>query len=139
MEAVPQLSAEQVAAYHRDGFLIHRAALTSQQAERARWLTEHDPALRPKGNANYDHALLETGSDGLLKPLKTMLAHAQYSPEDEVCSAWGASARLVAPLEQLFDGAVRHYYSILMTKTPMSGGCEWDNHAALAPLKNPAT
>jgi ectoine hydroxylase-related dioxygenase (phytanoyl-CoA dioxygenase family) len=118
------LSAQQVASFHESGFLIVRGVLTPEQAERTRRITEADPRLMPKGNANFDEDAAAAARDG--SEMKTLLAHADYSPEDEACSAWGASSRLVGPLEQLFGGPARHYYSILMCKTPQSGG--WEYH-----------
>lgn len=119
------LTGAQIESWDRDGFLIVRGALTAAQADQARLLTMADPLLaaRAHSNANYDD---EQHGGGRALPLKTMLSHAEFSPVDEVCSAWCASARLVAPLEQLFRDNVCHYYSILMRKDPQTGG--WIYH-----------
>ena len=119
------LTAAQLASWDADGFLIVRGALTPAQAEQARQLTVADPLLAANahGNANWDE---RHGQGQLALPLKTVLSHADFSPADEVCSAWCASSRLVAPLEQLFRGRAVHFYSILMRKEPQTGG--WIYH-----------
>ena len=123
----PALSADAVAQFHRDGFLVVRSAVPPEEAERLRQITVQDPALnQPKANANFVEEPLTNGTSSLPKPLKTMLSHAQYSPCDDAYSAWGVSRRVIEPLEALFGGPARHYYSILMTKYPMTGG--WEYH-----------
>lgn len=118
------LDAGAIAQFHRDGFLIHRAVISPENAERLRLIAVRDPNLnQPKANSNFVEGEEE---DELPTPLKTMLSHAQYSPGDEAVSAWGVSRRVIAPLEALFGGPARHYYSILMTKYPMTGG--WEYH-----------
>ena len=123
------LSREQIDAWDRDGFLICRSVLSPQQAEVARQITLVDPTLAAAatGNANYDGSEQHDGAaaaaeSGLPPPLKTVLSHAEFSPSDDVCSAWAASARVLRPLEQLFRSPVAHYYSILMRKEPNTGG-----------------
>lgn len=125
------LTNEQIARWERDGFLICRAVLSADQVELARQVTMVDPTLAAsaKSNANYadDKPLAGTARDPnaagrLPMPLKTVLSHAEFSPSTDVVSAWGASARVVRPLEQLFRSPVAHYYSILMRKEPNTGG-----------------
>jgi ectoine hydroxylase-related dioxygenase (phytanoyl-CoA dioxygenase family) len=123
------LSREQIDAWDRDGFLICRSVLSPQQAEVARQITLVDPTLAAAatGNANYYGSEQHDGAaaaaeSGLPPPLKTVLSHAEFSPSDDVCSAWAASARVLRPLEQLFRSPVAHYYSILMRKEPNTGG-----------------
>ena len=144
------LSADDVAAWDRDGFLIVRGVLTPEQAEEARQIAVVDPVLAAaaKGNNNYaeteeEHEKMSAAVAAVAAaeteptPLKTVLSHADFSPGDEVCSAWGASARLVQPLAQLFRAPVKHYYSIFMRKEPQTGG--WIYHQDCAPPAPPAS
>ena len=55
----------------------------------------------------------------------TVLSHASFSPREDVVSAWAASKRLTQPLEAIWGGPIRHYYSILMRKDPGTGGWQW--------------
>ena len=44
---------------------------------------------------------------------------------DDVFGALARSARIVEPLEQLFDDEVSHYYTLNMRKDPNTGGWQW--------------
>lgn len=133
------LSADDLTAWERDGFLIVRGVLTPEQTEEARQIAVVDPVLAAaaKGNNNFAETEEElelvsatvaaaASEETAPLPLKTVLSHADFSPSDEVCSAWGASSRLVQPLAQLFRAPVKHYYSIFMRKEPHTGG--WIYH-----------
>ena len=96
-----------------------------QEANRARRIAVADPVLKQRAKPNENYACGGSSGDraggssaaeaegrsvtGQPKPLKTVLSHAEFRPSDEVCSAWGVSARVVRPLEQLFRGPARHY------------------------------
>eukprot|EP01047_Picozoa_sp_COSAG01_P017175 COSAG01_NODE_903_length_12848_cov_7.966899_4_plen_305_part_00 len=136
--ALPQQS---VARFHRDGYLRLPSVLSGSEADRVRQIVMRDPKCRPKGNSNFIEATTtpsvaaslvgRAAADGgqedpLPEPPKTMLSHTSFSPHDEACSAWGCSRRVIAPLEALLGGTARHYYSILMAKTPHTGG--WEYH-----------
>ena len=112
-----------VDAYHRDGYVIIRSLLSAEEAERAARLTRLEPALaEPKRNRNF---VANDGAGSGAGAVETLLAKADFHPEHDVVSAWASSRRLVEPIEAIWGGAVRHYYSILMRKDPGTGGWEW--------------
>jgi ectoine hydroxylase-related dioxygenase (phytanoyl-CoA dioxygenase family) len=137
-------TAADVAAYHRDGYVILRGALTSDEAARADRLTRADPALAATGvieaaqidggsteasgehtNKNFDGDVAAYRAEHGTEPLETVLQHAAFNPTADAVSAWGSSRRLTDPISQIWGGPVRHYYSILMPKDPGTGGWQW--------------
>ena len=92
-----------------DGFLILPNLIDQAQIEQILRIWRADPQLASeiKENENFD------GDEGL----RTRLAYRPHLTDD----AYGAlarSARLVAPMEQVFSASMQHYYTLNMQKDP---------------------
>ena len=122
---MPAITQAEVDAYRRDGYVIVRSLLSPVEAERVARLTRLEPALATrKRNRNFADAS-EYESEHGVAAVETLLSSAEFKPGHDVVSAWASSRRLVEPLEAIWGGPVRHYYSILMPKDPGTGGWQW--------------
>ncbi len=116
------LTPEQIHHFQTHGYLIVESLYTPEEASHIRQIAESDPqiAAQAKSNSNYDE-----DSKNPSKDIDTRLV---YTPNlaDDTYSAIAQSQRLTAPLEQLFDDQVRHYYHLKTIKNPHTGG--WQYH-----------
>lgn len=109
------ISGEQTQRFAEDGYLILEGLIEPEVIELALRIAKEDPRLTAEisANKNYEDEGLDT--------------RLIYRPEltDDVFGALARSARIVEPLEQLFDDEVTHYYTLNMRKDPDSGGWQW--------------
>ncbi len=105
----------QIGQFHRDGYLIVRNCVPTEQAARIRRIAEADPRLQAdaKFNQNYE-------GEGV----GTRLVY-RGQLDDDTYSAYARSQYLVDPMQQLFGDAIRHYYHLQMLKDPQTGGWQW--------------
>ena len=110
------IGSEQVQRFAEDGYLILEELIDPDVVELALRIAKEDPSLAAeiKGNKNYEG---EGGMDTRL------IYRAELT--DDVFGALARSARIVEPLEQLFDDAASHYYTLNMRKDPNTGGWQW--------------
>jgi len=108
------LTAEQRAAYERDGYVIVRKLFDDEEIELLRTAIETDPSLR---SSFYDRRDAEGKS--------TRMAIWNH-PGDSVYGLAARSRRVVDTMEDLLGGEVYHYHSKLTAKEPLDGGAgEW--------------
>ncbi len=112
-----RLASEQVAAYHRDGYLIVRNFLSSAETEKLGGIAIGDDAMNRHAFDLNDR----TGK-------KTRLT-LWYQPGDDAYGLLTRSRRMVASVDTLMEGrsAVCHFHSKLMQKEPRVGGA-WEWH-----------
>ena len=112
-----QLTAEQIAAYHRDGYLIVRDFLNAREVQKLQIIAFEDGAIRK-------HAFDLNDQSG--KKTKLTL---WYSPGNDAYGLLTKSQRMVGSADKLLDGtsAVCHFHSKLMQKEPKVGGA-WEWH-----------
>ncbi|MBQ43404.1 MAG: phytanoyl-CoA dioxygenase family protein [Gemmatimonadetes bacterium] len=110
------IGSEQVQRFAEDGYLILEELIDPEVVELALRIAKEDPSLvaEIKDNKNYEG---EGGMDTRL------IYRAELT--DDVFGALARSARIVEPLEQLFDDAASHYYTLNMRKDPNTGGWQW--------------
>jgi ectoine hydroxylase-related dioxygenase (phytanoyl-CoA dioxygenase family) len=111
----PALTAQQVTDFHRDGYLIVRALLDSEEADILREAARADHALQQHAHG------IEDGEGG-----RAQLALWNKAGED----LWGGIARcerIVNAMEQLLGDEVYHYHSKMSIKEPRVGGA-WAWH-----------
>ena len=109
------LSSDELAAFERDGYLIVRAFLDSEEADILRRAAKADAAFQKNA---YD---LKDPEGGVAK-----LVLWNKAGED----LWGSLARcerLVNAMEQLLGDEVYHYHSKMSIKEPFTGGA-WGWH-----------
>lgn len=113
----PNLSAEQVAAYHRDGYLIIPALFNGEEITRLHSVATEDSAI---SQHSYDL------NDQSGKRTKLAL---WFTPGDDIYGLLTRSERMVNSVNQLLDGTapVCHFHSKLMQKEPRVGGA-WEWH-----------
>ncbi len=109
------LSAEQVKTFHRDGYLVIRALLDSEEALMTLTAARQDEAMRI-------HAMEVSDTKGRSTNL-SLWNH----PGDDIYGAICRSRRVVDSMEQLLDDEVYHYHSKLSAKQPKVGGA-WEWH-----------
>lgn len=101
--------------FERDGFLILRDRIEATDIEQILRIWRADPQLVMKENANFD------GDDGI----RTRLAYRQ-DLGDDAYGALARSARVVEPIEHIYNSTILHYYTLNMQKDPGTGG--WEYH-----------
>lgn len=109
------LSENQIAAFHRDGFIIASFLLDAEEIEMLR-----ETAIR-------DHVLIDAAfgtRDATGKPVKLSLWN---HPGDDIYGMVGRSRRVVDAMEQLLGDEVYHYHSKMILKEPNVGGA-WEWH-----------
>lgn len=111
------LSPQQIADYHRDGYLIVKNFLGPEEVSRLYKIAIEDDAVRKHAFDLND----QTGK-------KTKLT-LWYKPGDDAYGMLTKSKRMVASADKLMDGdsAVCHFHSKLMQKEPKVGGA-WEWH-----------
>ncbi len=112
-----QLTAEQIAVYLRDGYLVVRNFLNGQEMQKLQAIAFEDGAMRK-------HAFDLNDQSG--KKTKLTL---WYSPGNDAYGLLTRSKRMVESADKLLDGvsAVCHFHSKLMQKEPKVGGA-WEWH-----------
>src|SRR6201985_3667623 len=112
-----QLTAEQAAAYEKDGYVIVKNFLDHQEVDKLYGIAIEDTTLRK-------HAFDLNDQSG--KKTKLTL---WYTPGDDAYGLLTKSSRMVNSAGKLMDGdsAVCHFHSKLMQKEPKIGGA-WEWH-----------
>jgi len=109
------LTADDAAAFARDGYVIKRGFLAGDEIELVRSMIETDPAIRR-------NVLKIADGDGG----STALALWNH-PGNDVFGAIARSERIAGGAEMLLGGEVYHYHSKLTMKMPGHGG-RWEWH-----------
>lgn len=112
-----KLTAEQVAAYHRDGYLVIRNFLQQEEVSKLYHIATDDDTM---SKHSYDV------NDSTGKKSKLAL---WFTPGDDAYGLLTRSERMVDSVNQLLDGdaPVCHFHSKLMQKEPKVGGA-WEWH-----------
>lgn len=129
MSALP-LSAEELAAYQRDGYLLARKLFDAEEMNLLLAYARQDEALTASAYGRRD----STGRE-------TRLALWNH-PGEDLYAMFSRSPRIVDRMEQLLGGEVYHYHSKMMLKQPFVGGAwewhqdygYWYNNGCLFPL-----
>ena len=109
------LTADQVAAFHRDGYLVVEGLL---DAEETRLLDEA---------ARKDERMQRAAMDVRDTAGRRANLSLWNQPGDDIYGAIARSERVVNAMEQLLGGEVYHYHSKLSAKEPRVGGA-WEWH-----------
>lgn len=109
------LSIEQIAAFHRDGYILVRSLFDNEEANILRETAKADAAF--KKNA-YD---LKDGEGGATKLVLW------NKVGEDVYGTVARSPRIVDAMEQLLGDEVYHYHSKMSIKEPLTGGA-WSWH-----------
>ncbi|MBC8869463.1 MAG: phytanoyl-CoA dioxygenase family protein [Planctomycetes bacterium] len=109
------LTAEQIAQFHRDGYLFVEDFLDQEETQLLQQACRSDDVLQ-------DHAMGVMDASGRRTNL-TLWNH----PGDDIYGAIARSERTVNATEQLLDDEVYHYHSKLSAKQPQVGGA-WEWH-----------
>jgi ectoine hydroxylase len=108
-------TAEQSAAYERDGFVLVRGLFDPEETAILRAAIEQDPQI---AGSLYDRRDAEGRS--------TRMATWNH-PGNSVYGLAARSLRVVDTMEQMLGGEVYHYHSKLTAKEPLAGGA-WEWH-----------
>lgn len=111
------LSAEQIAAFHKDGYLIIRDFFSKEEVEKLYNTAIQDTAISKNSIDLNDQ-----------QGKKTKLA-LWFTPGNDLYGIMTRSERMVNAVDKLIDGTapVCHYHSKLMQKEPKVGGA-WEWH-----------
>ena len=109
------LSPQQLADYHRDGYVLYRGLFDADEMEILLNFAKQDPALQQAAYARKD-----------AQGNATKLALWNEAGED-LYSMFARSPRLVDAAEQLLAEEVYHWHSKMMLKEPFVGGA-WEWH-----------
>ncbi len=111
------LTTEQIAAYHRDGYIIVKNFLTKEEIEKLYSIATGDDTMK-------NHAFDLNDQTGK----KTKLA-LWYTPGNDAFGLLTKSERMVHSVDQLLEETtpVCHFHSKLMQKEPRVGGA-WEWH-----------
>jgi hypothetical protein len=109
------LSAEQIAGYRRDGYILLRRLFDADEMQLLLDYARHDPALQATAYARRD----STGAE-------TKLALWNHAGDD-LYSLFARSPRIVGPMSQLLDDEIYLYHMKMMLKEPRVGGA-WEWH-----------
>lgn len=112
-----QLTARQIADYHRDGYIIVKDYLSTAEVQKLQEIAFADGVMR-------QHAFDLNDQSG--KKTKLTL---WYTPGNDAYGLLTKSKRMVASADQLMEGSssVCHFHSKLMQKEPKVGGA-WEWH-----------
>lgn len=124
------LSADQRAAFERDGYVLIRGFFDAEEAALLQRAMEEDPAIR---GHFYDR--------GDAEGMTTKMAVWKH-PGDSVYGYAARSHKMVDTMEDLLGGEVYHYHSKITAKEPHEGGAwewhqdygYWYNNGCLFPL-----
>lgn len=110
------LNDEQVAAFHRDGYLFVEDHFSPQDMERLLRVARVDQELAAGATDRFD-------TEGRVSRLSL-----RYNLEGEDSyRAYARHERIVEPLEQLLGSDIYHYHHKMMMKEPHTGGA-WEWH-----------
>ncbi len=109
------VSAEQIAAYHEDGFVFLRGLFDAEETNLLRRAMEEDPAIQ-------SHSLLRADQEGGATRISLW-----NRAGDSVYGLAARSARIVETAEALIGEPVYHFQSKLTAKDPKVGGA-WEWH-----------
>ena len=112
-----RLSADEVAGFHRDGYLHKPALFDGEEAALMRRALASDEGIADRRNTISMH-----DADGSVTT--TML---WTDPGDDLFGAIARCERVVGGAERLLGGEVYHYHSKLTLKAPETGGA-WNWH-----------
>lgn len=123
MRKTSPLSAAQIQHFHTHGYLIIKNLFTAAEAGFIRQIAQADPHVEAEArfNSNYDETTPDSTRD-----IDTQLVYTPNLGAADTYCAIAQSQRLIAPLEQLFDDKIRHYYHLKTLKNPQTGG--WQYH-----------
>jgi phytanoyl-CoA hydroxylase len=112
-----QLSSRQISDYHRDGYVIIKSFIATNEANKLYKIATGDETMR-------QHAFDLNDQSG--KKTKLTL---WYTPGDDAYGLLTRSRKMVESVDKLLDGnaAVCHFHSKLMQKEPRVGGA-WEWH-----------
>jgi phytanoyl-CoA hydroxylase len=112
-----KLSSHQIADYHKDGYLIVRNFLNSEEVKKLYSIATQDDTMRKH---SFDL------NDQMGKKTKLAL---WYKPGNDAYGLLSKSNRIIGSVNQLLDGEapVCHFHSKLMQKEPKVGGT-WEWH-----------
>jgi len=112
-----ELTQEQIADYHRDGYVICKEFLSKPEADKL------------YATAIADDVMVNNAFDLDDKEGKKTKLSLWYTPGNDVYSYYACSQRIVDAVDKLLDGdaAVCHYHTKLMQKEPRIGGA-WEWH-----------
>jgi hypothetical protein len=124
------LSAADMAAWERDGYLFVPSLFDRQEMQSLLDFAKNDPALMASAYGRKD----ATGQE-------TKLALWNH-PTEDLYGLFSRSPRIVDRMEQLLGGEVYHYHTKMMLKEPLVGGAwewhqdygYWYHNGCLAPL-----
>jgi ectoine hydroxylase-related dioxygenase (phytanoyl-CoA dioxygenase family) len=109
------LSAEQLAAYRRDGYVVARGMFSPEEVELIRTTAENDDAL-------HKAAYFRSDANGS-RTRMTVWNH----PGDDIFGLFSRCERIVDSMEAIIGEEVYHYNSKLNAKEPREGGA-WEWH-----------
>jgi len=109
------LSAEQTAAFHRDGYVLIPGFFNEPETALLRTAMEQDPAIAEN---LYDRRDAQGASTRMVT---------WNHPTDSVYGMAARSEKMVDTMEALLGGEVYHYHSKLTAKEPREGGA-WEWH-----------
>ena len=115
--AIFNLTAAQIATYHKDGCLVVKDFLNNEEIKKLQGIAFEDGVMRKHAFDLND----QTGK-------KTKLT-LWYKPGNDTFGLLTRSKRMIAPVNELMDGdsPVCHFHSKLMQKEPKVGGA-WEWH-----------
>lgn len=115
MTTTHPLTAEEIEAYHSDGYVIRKALFSSQEIETLNAVVNNDPTIAASvyGLADAQGATTELAL--------------WHHLGDDMFAAVARSRRIVDNLETLMGGEIAFYHSKLTLKRPKVGG-SWDWH-----------
>ena len=111
----PILSPEQIAEFHRDGYLIVRSLFDAEETDILRSAAKADTAMK-------DNAY--SVDDGKGAAIKLVLWN---KAGDDIYGSVARCHRIVDAMEQLLGDEVYHYHSKMSIKEPLTGGA-WNWH-----------
>ena len=109
------ITADQLAAFERDGYIIVKGLLDAEETAMLLHTAKADHNM-------LDHAMPILDAAGRQSKL-TLWNH----PGDDIYGAIARSRRIVDTMDQLLGGEVYHYHSKMMLKEPKVGGA-WEWH-----------
>ena len=115
MSSERKLSETEVAAFHRDGFVLQKRLFDPDQVAIMNQTIQEDPAIREAIYARRDSA-----------GASTELA-LWFTPGDDIFGAAARSGRIVDSIEAVLGGEASFYHSKLTLKKPKIGGA-WEWH-----------
>jgi len=126
----PVLSPEQLAAYHRDGYVLVRSLFDAEEMDTLLQYAKSDGVLAGTAYGRKD-------AEGNVSRL-ALWNH----PTDDLYGLFSRSPRLVHAAEKLLEDEVYHYHTKMMLKEPKVGGAwewhqdygYWYNNGCLYPL-----